>query len=187
MWFNFLFARPNSGRAQARRKPVSPRLTIEALDDRILPSAVAPAPPPPADAALVATAHSHARPFHAVDSGFVVINGDLSPGTTITASASGQATHLGAFTLHDTSTVVAAEGAIRYIEGEAHLEAANGDLLCASFTGTVDLATFTATVTFEWTGGTGRFADATGTTVWQVTLNPADLSYTAVADGVINY
>jgi hypothetical protein len=131
-------------------------------------------------------AHSKDRPFHAEDSGNAVINGDLTPGTTINASASGQATHLGAFTLHDTSTVVGAEGPVRHIVGEAELEAANGDRLCASFTGTVDLATFTATVTFEWTGGTGRFANATGTTVWHVALNP-DLSYTAVADGVIRY
>jgi hypothetical protein len=130
--------------------------------------------------------NAHARPFHAKDTGNVVINGDLGIGTTIEASASGQATHLGAFTLHDTSTVVGADGAIRYIEGGADLEMKNGDHLCASFTGTVDLATFTATVTFEWTGGTGRFADATGTTVWHISLNP-DLTYTAVADGVIRY
>ena len=52
MWFNFLFARPSSGRAQARRNPTSPRVTVEALDDRILLSAAAKAPPP-ADAALV--------------------------------------------------------------------------------------------------------------------------------------
>src|SRR6476646_3047865 len=52
MWFNFLFARPNSGRARALRKPTSPRLTVEALNDRILASAVV-AAPPAADAALV--------------------------------------------------------------------------------------------------------------------------------------
>ena len=139
--------------------------------------------------AKLAAAKSHDRPFHAVDAGSVVINGDpfLLPGTTITASASGQATHLGDFTLNDTSTVVRAEGAIRYIEGEAVLTADNGDLLYASFTGTLDLTTFKATVTFEWEGGTGRFADATGIIVWQVTVNPEDLTYTAVADGDINY
>ena len=129
---------------------------------------------------------SRARPFHAEDSGTAVINGDFSIGTTITASASGRATHLGAFTLNDTSTVVGVEGPLRYIAGEAELVADNGDRLCASFTGTVDLATLTATVTFEWTGGDGRFTHATGTTVWHVSLNP-DLTYTAVADGVINY
>jgi hypothetical protein len=113
--------------------------------------------------------------------------GDLGIGTTIEANASGTATHLGEFTLHDTSTVVGVDGPIRYIEGEAEPVADNGDHLTASFTGTVDLSTFTATVTFEWTGGEGRFANATGTTTWHINLNPADLTYTAVADGVISY
>src|SRR5262249_31587574 len=45
MWLNFLFARPNSGSARARRQPTSARLTVEALNDRILPSAVVPLPP----------------------------------------------------------------------------------------------------------------------------------------------
>ena len=48
------------------------------------------------------------------------------------------------------------------------------------------MTTGEAALTFEWTGGDGRFADASGATVWQLTLNP-DLSYMAVADGVINY
>jgi hypothetical protein len=48
------------------------------------------------------------------------------------------------------------------------------------------MTTGKGTVTFEWTGGDGRFAHATGATVWQLTLNP-DLTYSAVADGVIRY
>lgn len=48
MWFNFLFGRSNATRTQARQL----RLSVEALDGRILPSAVSPAPPP-ADAVLV--------------------------------------------------------------------------------------------------------------------------------------
>src|SRR5262249_23585704 len=133
-----------------------------------------------------ASAHSHDRPMHLEDSGTVVFN----PDGTISASASGRATHLGAFTLHDTSTIVGAavtpEGLVVQIEGQAHLVADNGDKLCASFSGSVNFTTGEATVTFEWTGGTGRFADATGTTVWHISLNP-DLTYTAVAAGVINY
>jgi hypothetical protein len=163
------------------------RLSVEALEHRDAPASLTISHPGfEARAVRSAAAHSHDRPFHAEDSGTAVIIGDFGPGTIINAIASGQATHLGAFTLHDSSTVVGAEGAVRYIEGEADLEADNGDHLYASFTGTVDLATFTATVNFEWTGGTGRFADATGATVWQVSLN-ADLTYTAVATGDINY
>src|SRR5262249_49939309 len=114
----------------------------------------------------------------------------INPDGTIHASATGQATHLGAFTLNDTSTIVGVDvtpdGVVLHIAGQADLEAANGDHLRASFTGSVNLTAGTATVNFEWTGGTGRFAEATGATVWQLSLNP-DLTYSAVADGVIRY
>lgn len=127
------------------------------------------------------------RPFHLEESGQAVLNGPIAIGTTINASASGHATHLGAFTLHDTSTIVAIEGPVIHVIGNADLEAANGDNLKASFTGTVNLATGEGNLTFEWTsGGTGRFTNASGASQWQVRLNP-DLTYTAVAVGVINY
>jgi hypothetical protein len=133
------------------------------------------------------SAAQQSRPFHLEESGTAVINGPIAVGTTINASASGHATHLGAFTLNDTSTIVAIEGPVLHVVGHAELEAANGDVLNASFTGTVNLATGEGTLTFEWiSGGTGRFANASGTTQWHVQLNP-DLTYSAVADGVINY
>ena len=135
-----------------------------------------------------AAAESQARPFHAEDAGSAAFNGPIAVGTTITASATGQATHLGDFTLHDSSTIVEIVGPVLHVEGDADLEAANGDHLYAHFTGTVNLATGEATLAFEWTGGStgGRFENATGATTWQVSVNP-DLTYTAVADGVINY
>jgi hypothetical protein len=139
-----------------------------------------------AHAVKSAAAHSHARPFHLEESGTAVIN----PDGTINASASGKATHLGAFTLHDTSTIVGVDftpdGVVLHVVGAADLEAANGDHLHASFTGSVNLTTGAGTLNFEGTGGTGRFADATGTTLWHVNLNP-DLTYTAVAEGDISY
>jgi hypothetical protein len=173
------------------------RLSIETLEHRDAPAPLGISPlewvdRPPTHGAQVSAAKtakdkSHSQPFHAKDSGKVVITGDLGIGTIIDASASGQATHLGAFTLRDSSTVVGVDGPFRSIEGEAELEFKHGELLFATFTGTVDLSTFTASVTFTWAGGTGKFADATGTTEWQVTLNPADFTYTAVADGDIDY
>lgn len=129
---------------------------------------------------------SHDRPFHLKESGTAVIN----PDGTISGSGSGQATHLGAFRIRDTATITGVEltpeGVVLQIVGTAELEAANGDRLCASLSGTVNLTTREATLTFVWTGGDGRFADATGTAVFQVSLNP-DLTFTAVANGVINY
>jgi len=39
---------------------------------------------------------------------------------------------------------------------------------------------------YDWEGGTGRFENATGTTTWQVDVNP-DNTYDVVADGIIKY
>lgn len=173
------------------------RPSIDALEHRESPASLTLKPfewmdPPPhfliaAPSFNNGSAAAKTRPFHLEESGTAVINGPIEVGTTINASASGHATHLGAFTLHDTSTIVAIEGPVLHVVGDAELEAANGDILKASFTGTVNLATGEGNLTFEWTsGGTGRFANATGTTTWHVQLNP-DLTYTAVADGVLNY
>lgn len=171
------------------------RLDIEELENRVTPARLSPIEVPGLEAilpgpALVravesAAAQSHDRPFHLEESGTAVIN----PDGTISASASGHATHLGAFTLHDTSTIVGIDttnGLVLHVVGHADLKAANGDHLCASFSGSINMSAGTGTLNFEWTGGTGRFANATGATIWQVSLNP-DLTYSVVADGVIRY
>jgi hypothetical protein len=178
------------------RKQSRTRLCIEELENRITPTVLAPIELPAPEAILGNQAHvgshksaatpAHDRPFHLEESGQAVMN----PDGTISGNASGQATHLGRFTLHDTSTItgvdVTAEGVILHLVGEAELTAANGDKLHASLRGSVNLTTGEGTLDFEWTGGTGRFADATGRTAWQITLNP-DLTYSAVAEGVIKY
>lgn len=172
------------------------RPSIDALEHREAPTGLTTSPPgwinaevPQFIAAYVAesdAAKSHDRAFHAKDSGIAVLNGPPIPGTTISASASGHATHLGEFTLHDTSTIVGFAGGVLTVDfGEATLVTKHGNLY-ATFSGSVDFNTGQGTVYFEWTGGTGRFANATGATVWQLSVNP-DLTYTAVADGVISY
>jgi hypothetical protein len=178
----------------ASRKRSQVRPGVEELENRLTPARLMPGAVPGLGATLAghaqvrtvesAAAHSHDRPFHLEESGAAVIN----PDGTISASATGTATHLGAFTLHDHSTIVGvdtANGLVLQVVGHADLEAANGDHLCASFTGSINLTAGTGTLNFAWTGGTGRFANATGATVWHVSVNP-DLTYTAVADGVIN-
>jgi hypothetical protein len=178
------------------RKHSRIRLGIEELESRLTPTRLTPMEV--TGLGVVLGDHAHARfvgsaatasqdrPFHLMESGTAVIN----PDGTISGSASGKATHLGAFTLHDTSSIVGVEvtpnGLILQIVGQAELVAANGDKLYASLSGSVNMTTGEGALTFKWTGGDGRFADASGATVWQLTLNP-DLSYTAVADGVINY
>jgi hypothetical protein len=75
----------------------------------------------------------------------------------------GNATHLGRFTLSADFTVIMATG---NATGTATWTAANGDQIRASVVGHGDIVVFpTVTIaeTHTITGGTGRFADASGT------------------------
>jgi hypothetical protein len=123
------------------------------------------------------------RPFHLKEHGTATFNAD----GTITSDGTGTATHLGRFTLHRTATLTPSpDGSDAIVNGEATITAANGDLLKASITGTFNPATGNGVLIYEWKGGTGRFQNATGTTVWLVELYP-DLTYDVVANGVIDY
>jgi hypothetical protein len=95
------------------------RPSIDSLEHRESPASLAVTPfdwldKPPhfliaAQGPHTSSGAAQTRPFHAKDAGTAALNGPIAVGTTITASASGHATHLGAFTLHDTSTIVAIE------------------------------------------------------------------------------
>jgi hypothetical protein len=122
------------------------------------------------------------RPFRLTEHGTAEFNTDGS----ISSEGSGEATHLGQFTLVREATLYDPIGSEFEVDGEATLTTANGDLLFASIEGTFDAATGTGVLIYEWQGGTGRFANATGTTVWLVTLHP-DLTYDVVAEGVIDF
>jgi hypothetical protein len=121
------------------------------------------------------------RPFHLVEQGTVVFDGPNA-----TSVGTGNATHLGRFTLCRSGTFSDPVGSVLQFDGQAMLVAANGDELHSSIEGTLDSATGTGLLTYEWTGGTGRFQHATGTTIWRVVVNP-DLTFSVVADGVIDY
>jgi hypothetical protein len=103
-------------------------------------------------------------PFKGSLQGDVTVTPLGPPFVAVAVEATGQATHLGKFTL-DIPHVV--NRATRTAIGSYKFTAANGDTLTADFTGT---ATPTATPgvlyieeTATITGGTGRFAGATGT------------------------
>jgi hypothetical protein len=121
------------------------------------------------------------RPFHLVEKGTVAFDGPNA-----TSVGTGQATHLGRFALYRSGTFSNPVGSVLEFDGQATLVAADGDELEASIEGTLDTATGTGLLTYEWTGGTGRFQHATGTTTWWVVVNP-DLTFSVVADGVIDY
>ena len=70
-------------------------------------------------------------------------------------------------------------------KGEATLTAASGEKLNSTIIGTFNAAVGHADLIYEWTGGTGRFENATGTTFWSVDV--ADGEYDVVANGQIIY
>ena len=102
-------------------------------------------------------------PFKGRLEGDVAVTPLAPPFLQVDVEATGQATHLGRFTL-DIPHVV--NPATRTAVGSYEFTAANGDKVCAEFSG---IATPTATPgvlyieeTATITGGTGRFAGATG-------------------------
>jgi hypothetical protein len=105
-------------------------------------------------------------PFKGSLGGDVTVTPLAPPSLYVDVEATGNATHLGKFTLDVPHAVNAANGTAI---GTYEFTAANGDKLYATFTG---VATPTATPgvlyieeTATITGGTGRFAGATGSFV----------------------
>lgn len=84
-----------------------------------------------------------------------------------TENAVGQATHLGLFTWESAELAVPVDPNTLHVTGSFTMTAANGDQIVGTYetTGTVDWETFTGFFigTYWVTGGTGRFAHATGT------------------------
>jgi hypothetical protein len=128
------------------------------------------------------TAPAATRPFHLVEHGTLAVDKDGN----LVADGTGTATHLGRFNLHRTATLKPTLGGQLEVDGQATLTAGNGDQLEASIQGILNPQTGKAVLIYEWKGGTGRFQNATGTTVWLVQVNP-DQTYDVVVDGVINY
>ena len=131
---------------------------------------------------LTLTALAVTRPFHLVEHGTLTVDKDGN----LVADGTGTATHLGRFSLHRTATLKPTTEGELEVDGQATLTSANRDQLEASIQGTLNPQTGKAVLIYEWTGGTGRFQDASGTTVWLVQVNP-DQTYDVVVDGVINY
>ena len=102
-------------------------------------------------------------PFKGRLEGAATIRPLTPPFLSVSIEGTGNATHLGRFTVENAHLVNTATGTLT---GTYEFTAANGDTLTASFTGQastpapgVRSIVETATIT----GGTGRFADATGT------------------------
>ena len=161
MWFNSLFSRSNSGRAQARRNPTSPRVTVEALDDRILLSAAAPAPQP-ADAALVGALSGDVvlaqQQTLDVDGTFNVTG---VHGSRLSATVDGNLVLDGGAPLHFTIDAhVKVMG--NHIEGTPTMVFDDGSTLTFYYEIKFDKDTGIFEGNFWITGGTGQFEGASG-------------------------
>ncbi|HEX6649999.1 MAG TPA: hypothetical protein VF075_10675 [Pyrinomonadaceae bacterium] len=131
------------------------------------------------------------RPFAATSSGIAtfIFDGNGNPiGANVTGS--GQATHLGRFTsvgqvffTPDPDNPI-----ILHPSGQATLTAADGDKVNVVVTdGSLDVTTGISTGHFRFTGGTGRFANATGITSLVVEQNFVTGGYELTIVGNIDY
>jgi len=113
------------------------------------------------DASLTLTSRGHAVPFQGRVAGTVTLTLLDPPFAGVDILATGTANHLGRFSLDMPHQVnlVSATGV-----GTMTFTAANGDRLTATFTGHADTssAVFVIAEHAIVTGGTGRFAGATG-------------------------
>lgn len=105
-------------------------------------------------------------------------------------SGTGIASHMGNSTFEATSYVTVAFPPPFAVSGTRTITAANGDKLYTSFTGTSTpvIGGINGAVLHETiTGGTGRFANASGSFVNTATNNFNTSSFMAIMDGTINY
>lgn len=130
------------------------------------------------------------RPFHLVEHGNLTVTPRDQSGTVldVVAEGVGTATHLGVITVERTATLTATSTAgVFDFNGQAVLTAASGEKLNTTITGTFNANVGHADLIYEWTGGTGRFEHATGTTFWSVDVYAATGEYDVVANGQIIY
>jgi len=105
-------------------------------------------------------------------------------------TGSGNATHLGMFTNtgHVDFTPDASNPSILHPSGGGVFTAANGDKLnFVIISGALDLTTGIGTGDFAFTGGTGRFANATGRTSGVIEQNVVTGAYVLTLVGNIDY
>ena len=139
-------------------------------------------------AAISLTVLAGSRPFHLVEHGNLTVTPRDASGTVldVVAEGVGTATHLGVITVDRTATLTATSTpGIFDFNGQATLTAASGEKLNSTITGTLNANLGHADLIYQWTGGTGRFEHATGTTFWSVDV--ADGQYDVVANGQIIY
>ena len=108
----------------------------------------------------------------------------VQPGPTgvlMSGVATGQATHLGEYTRTENILLNPANGTFT---GDVTFTAANGDQLTADISGAFTSAA-TASGSYTFTGGTGRFANAAGTALFAIVLTD-QVHFTVEFSGSLN-
>ena len=123
-------------------------------------------------------------PFKGRFEGTQTLTPQQPPFGFVDGSATGNATHLGRFTVEFPHTV---NFATRTAVGTFTFEAANGDSLTADFTGQAQGGPIVSIVEHAVvSGGTGRFAGATGSFVVQRSFDPATGATEGSFEGTIS-
>jgi hypothetical protein len=128
-------------------------------------------------------------PFRGSDQGGFQLPGACPGGSLeeVVINGIGQATQLGAYTYSATECFDAVSGAFA---GSATLTAANGDAITGTYqgqaSGTADPDVITYQEELELTGGTGRFAGATGTLQVAGVANLLTLEYGQTLTGTVS-
>ncbi len=120
-------------------------------------------------------------PFRGSAEGMITGATPTPNGLLLTATATGQATHLGRFTRGE-RVLVRADGTLT---GTLVFTAANGDRLFASAAGGF-ISPTTTVGTYTFTGGTGRFRNATGV-VRFVAVTPDGRRFAVTFEGTIRF
>jgi hypothetical protein len=102
-------------------------------------------------------------------------------------TASGTATHLGMWTAVGSVRYAPDENGVLRSSGEATITAANGDKLELVAEGVLDQATLTDHGIFTFVGGTGRFAGASGSADFVVTVSQITGGFEMTLVGRINF
>ena len=117
-------------------------------------------------------------PFKGSAEGAVVDTVPGPLGVELTVLAEGRATHLGRFTREESLLLDVSNGAIA---GTVVFTAANGDQLTGVVAGQFTSPT-TVAGTYTFTGGTGRFANASGEADFSL-ITPDGMNFTVEFDG----
>ena len=99
----------------------------------------------------------------------------------------GIATHLGPFTEVGVALLIpTADPTVFQVSGTATHTAANGDQLVETIAGNLNVVTGAGTATMTYIGGTGRFADASGSAFFELQL-VGDGAFVYSGVGTIDY